>query len=292
MLGLKELRHRKKNAQTISRITGAMKMVARSKFNRAKAQLTQAVSICEELKELAGRILAEKENIQNFKDPTYIRENPKNLPSILIVATSDSGLCGNFNQKLAKPIQNFVDEKIKLRQEVDLICVGKKGIPILQKIKSTKVINVFVNVNDQLFPIIDLVTTLFRERRISVCSLIYNRFYNVIKQEPYIVQLLPMVIKPKHEGALINDRLFSYEPSTAEVLEEICNLLFSTSLHAFIKEHTFSEQAARMAAMDSATENATELLEELKLRYNHLRQALITNELIEIIAGAEALNKT
>jgi F-type H+-transporting ATPase subunit gamma len=287
MATLKELRQRQKTVTVISRMTAAMKMISQAKFNRVQGQLRSSIESCEELKALAGRVLFTLN--QNHKIPTsrYLKEGPKDAPWLFIFVTSDSGFCGGFNQSLVKAALSFIKEKGV--ENCEIICVGKKGVAPLEKSLNPKIIQIFSHAADDLVPLKELVVSHFLKGRIRGCSLLYSRFFNILKQEPTVVQLLPMVLLDHQEGDLVDTGLITYEPFPEDVLDEILYLLIDFSLHALLKEHALSEHAARMAAMDSATQNANSMIQEIKLTYNHLRQALITKELIEIISGAESL---
>ncbi len=287
MASLKELRQRQKTVMVISRMTAAMKMISQAKFNRVQGQLRSSIESCEELKALAGRILFSLNQSHKSPDSRYLKEGPRGAPWLFIVMTSDTGLCGGFNQRLIKAAQVFIKEQGV--ENVEVICVGKKGVTPLEKGLNPKIIQVFSHAADDLVPLKELVVGQFLDGRIRGCSLLYSRFFNILKQEPSIVQLFPMALLDHQEGDLLDAGLMSYEPSPEGVLDEILHLLIDFSLHAFLKEHALSEDAARMTAMDSATQNAKAMIHQIKLTYNHLRQALITKELIEIISGAEAL---
>ena len=237
MASLKELRQRQKTVMVISRMTAAMKMISQAKFNRVQGQLRSSVESCEELKALAGRVLYTLNQRHKTPRSKYLKEGPKDAPWLFIVVTSDSGLCGGFNQSLVKAANVFIKEKGVENTEV--ICVGKKGVTPLERGLNPKIIQIFSHAADDLVPLKELVVSQFLNGQVRGCSLLYSRFFNILKQEPTVVQLFPMVLLNHKEGDLVDSGLITYEPSPESVLEEVLHLLLDFSLHALLKEHAY-----------------------------------------------------
>jgi F-type H+-transporting ATPase subunit gamma len=194
-------------------------------------------------------------------------------------------MCGAFNQKLIKEIEVLINKN----PLTEVICLGKVGATLLKRFPHIKILEVFTYVKENFFPVLDLILSLFHNQKVSSCSVIYNKFYNILTQEPVIVPLLPFDVPENPHADLVNDGLFSYEGSLEEILDSTLALLFSASFAALFKEHLLSENSSRVTAMDAASENAKTMLDELQQTYNRTRQALITKELVEIISGSEAL---
>lgn len=293
MSTLKEICQRRKTAKIICRMTSAMKVASQAKFSRVQRQLRESILVCEEIKSLASRLMFQIRDRELARDtlPTSpcLQGGPIDAPWLLILITSDNGLCGGFNQRLVKAAQIFLEQNSE--KEVEVICIGQKGVGPLQRTMNPKIVQVFTHAQEAgLLPVQEFIMSQFMSRRIQGCSLLYSRFYNILRQEPYVVQLLPMILEDHKAGERVEQGLLSYEPSLEKVLDEVLSLLFSFSFHAFVKEHTLSEHGSRMTAMNGATENAKAMIQQLNISYNHLRQALITKELNEIIAGAELAN--
>lgn len=285
MASLKEIRQRRKTIASIHRMTAALKMVSQAKYLKAHGALKESEIICQQLRDIAGRIMGRFQEEGLSPESVYLRENDPQSTPLLVLLSSDSGMCGAFNQRLIKEIELLI-EKNPLTQ---VICLGKVGATLLKKFPNIKILEVFTYVKENFFPVLDLILALFQAQKVSSCSVIYNKFYNILKQEPVIAPLLPFDIKENSEGDLINDCLFSYENPLEEVFDSVLSLLFSASFAALFREHLLSENSSRVTAMDAASENAKTMLDELQQNYNRTRQALITKELVEIISGSEAL---
>jgi F-type H+-transporting ATPase subunit gamma len=285
MASLKEIRQRRKTIASIHRMTSALKMVSQAKFHKAHGALKDSEVICAQLKDIAGRLMARFTEEGLTPQSVYLRQNDVQSPPLLILLSSDSGMCGAFNQRLMKEIEVLIDKN----PLTEVICLGKVGATLLKRFPKIKILEIFTYVKENFFPILDLILSLFQNQKISGCSIIYNKFYNILKQEPVIVPLLPFDITDNPEGDLVNDCLFSYENPLEETLDSVLSLLFSASFAAIFKEHLLSENSSRVTAMDAASENAKTMLDDLQQTYNRTRQALITKELVEIISGSEAL---
>ena len=283
MANLKEIRNRISSVSSTMQITSAMKMVSAAKLNKAQDAITAMRPYAEKLTELLQNVSASLDGDSGSK---YSDQRPVN--KILVVAiTSNRGLSGAFNANIVKQTRNLVN--IYAGKQVDFVTIGKKGNDIIRK--SNTVINNNNSVFDDLTfhnvaAIAEELMQLFVEGQYDKIELVYNQFKNAATQIIITEQFLPIVpIKTDSKNQV--DYLF--EPSKEQIIEELIPLSLKTQLYKAIRDSFASEHGARMTAMHKATDNATELRNQLKLTYNKARQAAITNEILEIVGGAEAL---
>lgn len=286
--GLKEVRNRITSVQSTRQITQAMKMVSAAKLRRAQDAITRMRPYAEKLQEILANVsatLAEGEGV-------YGRQGELN--KVLIVAiTSNRGLCGGFNNNVLKEVRRLVADEYKGR-EVKVLSLGKKAFDLYKQGPMHTGV-AFGGTPYQIFDelnfanagaIADQVMASFASGEYDRVVMVYNRFKNAAMQELMTEQILP-VVAPSAEGASPSEYIF--EPSREEIVERIIPNSIRTQLFKALLDSFASEHGARMTAMHKATDNATELIKELKLRYNKARQAAITNEILEIVGGAEAL---
>lgn len=293
-MNLKDLRSRKSSIVSTRKLTAAMKMVSGAKFGRAYGVWEKSRQPLRALHEWAGRLitLCEQEGLDPspLVTPSPPEDEQGELPSLLVVMTSDKGLCGGFNQNVLRKARQFLTHEQKRGVPAKVVCVGQKGYILLRK--SHEVVGAmdlhhalhFENIAHlfhHFFP-------LFQKGHVRRCYVLYSRFHNVLRQEPVVVDLCPLTVVPVPEGGLVNNGLLTCSPSLKVAREQTLLLLITNHLFSLLCEHVVSEHGARMTAMDGATKNADEIIRELNLAYNHLRQEMITKELIEIISGAEA----
>ena len=265
-------------------ITSAMKMVSAAKLKKAQDAITAMRPYAEKLTELLQNVSASLDGDSGSK---YSDQRPVN--KILVVAiTSNRGLSGAFNANIIKQTRNLVN--LYAGKQVDFVTIGKKGNDIIRK--SNTVINNNNTVFDDLTfhnvaAIAEELMQLFVEGQYDKIELVYNQFKNAATQIIITEQFLP-IVPTETESANQVDYLF--EPSKERIIEELIPLSLKTQLYKAIRDSFASEHGARMTAMHKATDNATELRNQLKLTYNKARQAAITNEILEIVGGAEALN--
>jgi F-type H+-transporting ATPase subunit gamma len=266
-------------------ITSAMKMVSAAKLKKAQDAITSmrryANTLTELIQNLSGSLDGDTQNL-------YTQVRPKQ--SVLIISiTSNRGLCGAFNANIIKKTRQLVDKEFK-NQKVSLITIGKKGSEILNK--TGKVISSYDSVFDNLTynnvsNIAEIVMNHYEKKTFDQVVLVYNRFKNaatqIIEAEPF----LPIVAEKKSENNSNVDYIF--EPSKSEIISELLPKSLKMQLFKALRDSFASEHGARMTAMHKATDNATDLRDQLKLTYNKARQAAITNEILEIVGGAEAL---
>lgn len=283
MANLKEIRNRITSVSSTMQITSAMKMVSAAKLKKAQDAITAMRPYAEKLTELLQNVSASLDGDSGSK---YSDQRPVN--KILVVAiTSNRGLSGAFNANIVKQTRNLVN--IYAGKQVDFVTIGKKGNDIIRK--SNTVINNNNSVFDDLTfhnvaAIAEELMQLFVEGQYDKIELVYNQFKNAATQIIITEQFLPIVpIKTDSK----NQVDYIFEPSKEQIIEELIPLSLKTQLYKAIRDSFASEHGARMTAMHKATDNATELRNQLKLTYNKARQAAITNEILEIVGGAEAL---
>lgn len=285
MANLKEIRNRITSIGSTMQITSAMKMVSAAKLKKAQNAITQMRPYADKLTELLQSLSATLDS-----DEGGVYSEQKEVSKVLlIVITSNRGLCGAFNSLVIKATVKNIEDNYKGKQ-VDLLTIGKKGNDILSK--NYNIIDYHKDVYDDLTfdnvaVIAERVMDLFKSGRYDKIELVYNRFKNAATQIKTIEQFLPIV--PLEKTSSINvDYIF--EPSKAEIVLELIPKSLKTQLYKAIRDSFASEHGARMTAMHKATDNATELRDDLRLTYNKARQAAITSEILEIVGGAEAMN--
>ena len=286
MANLKEIRNRIASVSSTMQITSAMKMVSAAKLKKATDAISQMRPYSDKLTKLIQNLSSSFESGDN--NNPYIRLRPIN--KILLVAiTSNRGLCGGFNSNIIKAV-NEISNKNK-DKTVEVLSIGKKGTDILSK--KYNVISSHDDIFDDLnyensSSIASLIMKAFSEEKYDSIELLYNRFKNAATQIVTTEQYLPIV--PQYnsdENQFLVD--YIYEPSQEKIINELLPKALKTQLLKSLKDSFASEHGARMTAMHKATDNAEELRDQLKLTYNQARQASITNEILEIVGGAEAL---
>ena len=287
MANLKEIRNRITSIKSTMQITSAMKMVSAAKLKKAQDAITAMRPYSSKLSELLQNLSATLDS-----DAGGVYSTQREVSKVLVVAiTSNRGLCGGFNSSITKQVLKTVEEKYSAA-EVDLFTIGKKGGDLLSKqfnIAGTKN-DIYDDLTfDNVAAIAQELMNLYAEGTYDKIDIIYNQFKNAATQIPQVEQFLP--IKPIEGGnpnAVNSDYIF--EPSKLEIVEALIPKSLKTQLYKSIRDSFASEHGARMTAMHKATDNAKELRDELLLTYNKARQAAITNEILEIVGGAEALN--
>ncbi len=285
MANLKEIRNRISSIKSTMQITSAMKMVSAAKLKKAQDAITAMRPYSSKLTELLQSLSA---TLDSDAGGAYSTE--REVKKVLLVAvTSNRGLCGGFNSSIIKETVRTINGKYN-GVAVDLLTIGKKGNDILSKEH-----NVIENRNDIFDDLTfdnvalaaEKLMNLYVDGSYDKIEIIYNRFKNAATQIVQVEQFLP--IKPIESDESVNlDYIF--EPSKEEIVLELIPKSLKTQLYKAIRDSFAAEHGARMTAMHKATDNATELRDELLLTYNKARQAAITNEILEIVGGAEALN--
>jgi F-type H+-transporting ATPase subunit gamma len=294
MPNLDDLKKRIGSVKSTQKITKAMKMVAAAKLRRAQESAESSRPYADSMRDLIGAI-------SNGYSPTSTERNlltgdENDNVHMLILFTSERGLCGGFNSVVTKSLREKIENLQKDNKTVKIICVGKKGYDILKRQYSeiiTEVIDMrevkSVSYQDAK-NISDKIIKMFFDSEFDRCSIFYNKFQSVISQIPTEQQIVPIELEEDSSNESTADQsFFDFEPGESEILEELLPLNFTIQIFKALLESAASEQGARMSAMDNASRNASDMIDNLTLFYNRSRQAVITKELIEIISGAEAV---
>ena len=284
MANLKEIRNRISSIGSTMQITSAMKMVSAAKLKKAQDAITAMRPYSSKLTELLQNLSA---TLDSDAGGAYSKQREVSKV-LLVVITSNRGLCGGFNSSVIKEATQNISSNYQ-DVDVDLLTIGKKGNDILSK--SYPVIDarndIFDNLTfDNVAEVAEKIMDLYVNGTYDKIEIIYNRFKNAATQIPQIEQFLP--IKPV-EGDTNTPGDYIFEPSKEKIVLELIPKSLKTQLYKAVRDSFAAEHGARMTAMHKATDNATELRDELLLTYNKARQAAITNEILEIVGGAEAL---
>jgi len=284
MANLKEIKTRIESIKNTKQITNAMKMVAASKLRKAQDNIINARPYADHI----NQMLQTLKNKNTSTDHPLLAEVSGKGKTAYVVVTSDRGLCGSFNTHIIKEAITSIEND----SNADLICIGRKGYDYFRK-HSTNVTEHYVDLfNEMDFSIsaevAEKILDLFLNENYDKISVIYNEFKSAIQQDIVAKQLLP--IQPI-ESDEISKLDYVYEPDEDTIIFELGRKYIHVDVWRIMLESSASEQGARMTAMDSATENAAELIEKLVLHYNRARQAAITTEIIEISSGAEAIQQ-
>jgi F-type H+-transporting ATPase subunit gamma len=297
MANLKTLKTRIKSVKSTQKMTKAMKMVAASRLKRAKQAVEASRPYAEKIEEMISDLasnIAVRGNL-NEKFP-LLTGTEKNGIHLILIISSDRGLCGGLNSATVKYAKNRIHKLISDGREVKLFFIGKKAYDQLRSQYSDKIIDknfgVFRGIinHQDAKEISGKLISLFSENKFDVCEVIYSKFKSAIAQEQVLKQLIPAPIKVVAKN--INENLESpvnYEPSEEEILSDLLPKNLAIQIYNELLENSASEQGARMAAMEAATNNAGKMIKNLTLVYNRTRQANITKELIDIISGANAV---
>ncbi|HAE42670.1 MAG TPA: ATP synthase F1 subunit gamma [Clostridiales bacterium] len=277
-----DVKRRIKSVTSTMQITKAMELVATAKLKRARKKLEASKPYFETILESISEIIA---HTKGFKHP-YI-DGRKISNTLFIVITGDRGLAGGYNANVCK----LVEEKAKEKENVKVIAIGTKGRDYFRR-KAYEVVESYLGVseNPSLQVAIDIskkIVQMYVSEEIDEIYLVYTEFISTISYEPKALRLLPVAIK---EGQIKSKMLFRYEPSPESVLEYLVPKYLNSVIYGASIEASASESGSRRIAMESATDNAKDMIEDLQLLYNRARQASITQEISEIVAGADALN--
>jgi len=286
MANLKEIRNRIASVSSTMQITSAMKMVSAAKLKKAQDAITAmrpyANTLTKLIQNLSSNLVGDTQNPY-----TQVRVKQKTL---IVSLTSNRGLCGAFNSNIIKKTRQLIDHDFS-EQGVSLITIGKKGSEGLEK--TGKIIGVhdavFDDLNyDNVGQIAQIIMDKFAAQSFDQVVLVYNQFKNAATQIVEVEPFLPIVAELNDSVSASADYIF--EPSKWEIINDLLPKSLKMQLYKAVRDSFASEHGARMTAMHKATDNATELRDQLKLTYNQARQAAITNEILEIVGGAEALN--
>ena len=285
MANLKSIKKRIVSVKNTRQITAAMKMVSAAKLRRAQENVVAARPYAGKLAEVLERLAA---NPESDASPLMVKRDTGR--ALLLVVTSDRGLCGGFNANLSKAAERFIKERSGEFKELSLMTIGRKGYEFLRNRHTVRKHhgNIFSTLSYQTAVLIaaEVIEGYLAEEYDEV-YVIYNAFKSVMTQDITLEQLLPVTPKPgQSEEQTVQ---YIYEPSKPALLDELLPKHIEVQIFKSLLESLASEHGARMTAMDSASKNATEMIGKLTLIYNRARQAAITTELMEIISGSESI---
>ena len=284
MANLKEIRTRISSVSSTMKITSAMKMVSAAKLKKSQDNIEKLRPYAEKLNNLISDL---SDGSSDELGPLVEERPDQNI--LFVVFFSNRGLCGGFNASMLKYLSSIEQNYKDCKKSV--FCVGKKGIESLKRkkfnVEQTEIDIVNEPIFDKVRAIANDLTNKFLEKKYDRIILVYNKFKNAASQIPSHEQLLPI---QNNSNVNRKSKDYIFEPNSAKIVQSILPKSVNTSLFKSLLESIASEHGARMTAMHKATDNAQELKDSLKLTYNRQRQAAITNEILEIVAGAEALN--
>ena len=295
MPSLDDLKKRIASVKSTQKITKAMKMVAAAKLRKAQEAAEQSRPYADNMKNLMDSI--SRGFIQTDSSRNLLTGSDEDKTYLLVLFTSERGLCGGFNSKISKSLKEKIVELQKQNKEVKIICIGKKGYDIIKRQYSELIVDTIdlseiksVQYGDAK-EISDKIIKMYFDAEFDKCLIFYNKFKSVISQVPTEQQVVPaeIVEQTDNEDKVMDNNFIEFEPNEKEILEELLPLNFAVQIFKALLESSASEQGSRMSAMDNASRNASDMIDSLTLFYNRSRQAVITKELIEIISGAEAV---
>jgi len=287
MPGTKEIRMKIRSVQNTRKITKAMEMVAASKMRKVQDRMRAARPYAEKIRNVAAHLSHAN---PEYRHPFLVaRDTVKRIG--IIVVTTDKGLCGALNTNLLRLVLSKYREWQGEGEEIDVCCMGNKGLGFMQRLGSN-IVSQVVNLGDRphleaLIGSVKIMLDAYSQDRFDRLMLFYTRFINTMKQEPVMEQLLPLT--GEQLGAPSTSWDYLYEPDAQSVLDQVLTRYVEAIIYQTIAENMASEQSARMVAMKAASDNAGTLIDELTLVYNKNRQAAITKEIAEIVGGAAAV---
>ncbi|MCT8159616.1 F0F1 ATP synthase subunit gamma [Pseudoruegeria sp. SHC-113] len=289
MPSLKDLKNRIESVKSTRKITKAMQMVAAAKLRRAQEAAEAGRPYAERMNAVLNGLAASVGSSDSA--PKLLSGTGSDQTHLLVVMTAERGLCGGFNSSIAKLARVKAQELVAQGKTVKILTVGKKGREQLKRDLGEHLV-AHVDLSDvksvgyaNAAEIAGQILQRFDGGEFDVATIFYNRFESVISQVPTALQIIPATFEDTAEEST----LYDYEPSEEGILADLLPRGVATAIFSALLENGASEQGARMSAMDNATRNAGDMIEKLTIEYNRSRQAVITNELIEIISGAEAL---
>ena len=289
MPSLKDLKNRIESVKSTRKITKAMQMVAAAKLRRAQESAEQSRPYTERF----NAVMAGLASSVGGSDaaPKLLAGTGSDQTHLLVVMTAERGLCGGFNSSIAKMARAHAAKLAAQGKTVKVLTVGKKGREQLRRDFGDRMVGHFdfsevkrINYANAQSVAADVLSR-FDADEFDVATIFFSAYQSVISQTPTTLQIIPATFEANNEDSTVYD----YEPDEAEILADLLPRGVATQIFAALLENGASEQGARMGAMDNATRNAGEMIDKLTIKYNRSRQAVITNELIEIISGAEAL---
>lgn len=292
MPSLKEFRNRIASVKSTQKITKAMQMVAAAKLKRAQGQAEAARPYAARMARVIANLAAA---VSGDNAPLLLRGTGKQDTHLIVVMTSERGLCGGFNTQIVRLAREKIIELQAAGKTVKIVAVGKKGRDQLKRQFGPLIVkyidlSTFRSINaDAALVVGETIRDFFAANSFDVATLYFSRFHSVISQVPTAVQLIPAVAPEGVTPPDLKGAVYEYEPNETEILEALLPRYLNGQILQALLENQAGFYGAQMSAMDNATRNAGDLIKKLTLRYNRQRQANITKELIEIISGAEAL---
>ena len=298
MPSLKDLRNRINGVISTKKITTAMKLVAGARLKRAQIAATTSRPYVVKMQELINNITSSVKNIETL--PKIVKGSESNKIHLIILITSDRGLCGGFNTAMARLAKKRINELLNSNKIVQILCIGKKGYNQLKREYKDLIIDTIIlpyksNKVDYEFAqkISHRILMMYENDKFDFVSIIFSLFRSPLKQEPQLKQIIPVLNNDenttKNSDESRDKKIYEYEPEEEYILKNLIPHNISIQIYRGLLENAAGEEGARMIAMDNATRNAGELIDSLTLNYNRSRQAQITKELIEVISGAEAV---
>ena len=289
MASSKEIRGKIKSVENTKKITKAMEMVAASKMRKAQERMRSARPYAEKIGNIAAELA--KANPE-YRHP-FLVKNEKATGAGMVVVTTDKGLCGGLNTNLLRAATTKLRELESAGQKTDVVAIGGKGFGFMNRV-GARVVAHATQLGDQphietLIGPVKVLLDAYAEGKLSAVYLCYTKFINTMKQEVVVQQLLPLKASDMATEKQAHSWDYLYEPDAATVIDELLVRYTEALVFQAVAENMASEQSARMVAMKAATDNAGNLINELKLVYNKTRQAAITKELSEIVGGAAAV---
>ncbi|CEO16633.1 ATP synthase gamma chain [Rickettsia monacensis] len=288
MLNLKQLRTRIKSVKSTQKITKAMQLVSASKMAKIKSQIANSNFYIEAISKMMSAILSIDMYELSIEEQKFFNTVP-NKANLLIVMTSQRGLCGTFNYSIIKQVKNDIKELENKGEQIKLIIIGKKGYEALKRHYVNYIDSYFelpkIHDENLMLQVKQKIMSAVENLEVSNCVIYFNKFKNAMTQIMTKQQVLP-VEKYQDDSAVENDH---YEYEGENLISNLINLYVNSQINYALLQSRASEEGARMTAMENATNNANDLISKLVLKLNRSRQAIITTELIEIIAGSEAV---
>ncbi|MBO6521646.1 MAG: F0F1 ATP synthase subunit gamma [Rhodospirillales bacterium] len=297
MANLKDLKGRISSVKKTQKITSAMKMVAAAKLRRAQEGAEQARPYAERMNRMLTSIA---KSVGDTEGAPKMLAGTGGNRQLYVVCASDRGLCGGFNGSIVRETRRRLRECAANGTEFKIVTVGRKSRDLLRREFNDKIVASFTDIGrrgvefDEAVEIAAKITEMFEADEFDVCTVIYNKFQSAISQIVTPHQLIPFAVDEAEEAEEDKQTggaraVFIFEPDEEEILEDLLPRNIATQIFQALLESSASEHGARMTAMDNATRNAGDMIDNLTMTYNRTRQAVITKELIEIISGAEAL---
>lgn len=284
----KEIRGKIKSVENTKKITKAMEMVAASKMRKAQDRMRAARPYAEKVRQITGNLSRAN---PEYTHP-FMQSNDAKAAGFVVV-TTDKGLCGGLNTNVLRAVTNQIKDLQAKGQGIEVVAIGNKGLGFMNRI-GAKVVSSVTALGDtphldKLIGPVKVLLDAYTEGRINAVYLCYTKFINTMKQESVVEQLLPLSAADLQQDKQGRDWDYIYEPDAPAVIDELLVRYVEALVYQAVAENMASEQSARMVAMKAATDNAGNVINELKLVYNKTRQAGITKELSEIVAGAAAV---